>query len=185
MDFASYLLKRAGVNSPTILGKTRYQRKRDVMRSHGFRKFFITQCDKAHVSYTVREYISGHKLPNMDASYIRTTEEDRLADYVKAIPLLTIDPTQRLEKKVQDLESEREREIAELKTKLELYQTHADFSLTEIRKVQEQVSQMEDVVERWLSPEYQEEARSEYMNQIKRKYVRKRKADPVYLLRKY
>jgi integrase len=73
------VLKRSGVNRPSSgLGKSRYQRKRDVMRSHGFRKFFITQCDKANLNFTVREYLSGHKLPNMYANYIRTTEEDRL-----------------------------------------------------------------------------------------------------------
>jgi site-specific recombinase XerD len=98
-------LKRAGVNQPTaaaLTTKSRWQKKREVMSSHGFRKFFITQCDKAHISYTVREYLSGHQLPYVDASYIRTTEEDRLAEYVKTIDLLTIDPTKRLQRKVQE-----------------------------------------------------------------------------------
>ena len=52
-------LRRAGVNQPTaaaLATKSRWQKKRDVMFSHGFRKFFITQCDKAHISFTVREY---------------------------------------------------------------------------------------------------------------------------------
>ncbi len=84
-------LKKAGVNQINKPG----QKKREVMRSHGFRKFFITQCDRSGMSFTVREYLSGHKLANQDASYIRTSEEDRLAEYVKAIPLFTIDPTQR------------------------------------------------------------------------------------------
>ena len=85
------------------------------MHSHGFRKFFITQCDRCRMSFTVREYLSGHKLANQDASYIRTSEEDRLAEYVKAIPLLTIDPTQRLAKENQELKTERDDEIARLK----------------------------------------------------------------------
>jgi hypothetical protein len=84
------VLKRAGVNQITV-GNNR----REVMRSHGFRKFFITQCDKAHMPFTVREFISGHRLPNQ-ASYILRTEEETLAEYVKVIPLLTIDPAQRL-----------------------------------------------------------------------------------------
>jgi integrase len=100
------VLKRAGVNQPAaaaLASKSRYQSKRDVMRSHGFRKFFITQCDKANINFTVREYLSGHKLPNMDANYIRTTEEDRLAEYVKAIPLLTIHSESRLEQQIQEV----------------------------------------------------------------------------------
>ena len=34
--------------------------KRQVMRTHGFRKFFINQLDKAGVHYTTREYLAGH-----------------------------------------------------------------------------------------------------------------------------
>jgi integrase len=110
------VLKTSGVNRPSSgLGKSRYQRKRDVMRSHGFRKFFITQCDKANLNFTVREYLSGHKLPNMDANYIRTTEEDRLAEYVKAIPLLTIDPTQRLRQENQELRKDYLAELGDLR----------------------------------------------------------------------
>jgi integrase len=111
-------LKRAGVNQPTVEAlstKSRWQKKRDVMSSHGFHKFFITQCDKAHISFTVREYLSGHQLPYVDASYIRTTEEDRLAEYVKAIDLLTIDPTQRLQTRVKELETGQAQEIARIK----------------------------------------------------------------------
>jgi integrase len=59
------VLKKAGVNhlKPG-------QKKREVMRSHGLRKFFITQCDKSHMPFTVREYLSGHRLPNQNASYV-------------------------------------------------------------------------------------------------------------------
>ncbi|MGH9925899.1 MAG: tyrosine-type recombinase/integrase [Nitrososphaeraceae archaeon] len=48
-------LKKAGVNQVKV-----GQKKREVMRSHGFRKFFITQCDRSGMSFTVREYLSGH-----------------------------------------------------------------------------------------------------------------------------
>ena len=78
------------------------------------RKWFITQCDRSGISFTTREYISGHRLPNQDASCIRVTEEDRLAEYVKAIPLLTIDSTQRLVKENQEWKSTQSREIARL-----------------------------------------------------------------------
>jgi integrase len=48
------LLKRSGVNriQPG-------QKRRNVMTSHGFRKFFITECDKANIPFTVREFLSG------------------------------------------------------------------------------------------------------------------------------
>jgi integrase len=52
------LLKRSGVNQLKP-----GQKRRDVMPSHGLRKIFITECDKANINYTVREFLSGHKLP--------------------------------------------------------------------------------------------------------------------------
>jgi integrase len=69
------VLKRSGVNQLKP-----GQKRRDVMTSHGFRKFFITECDKANISYTVREFLSGHKLPNLDPRYNHRfrNEEDML-----------------------------------------------------------------------------------------------------------
>lgn len=103
-------LKKAGVNQLKP-----GQKKREVMRSHGFRKFFITQCDRSGMSFTVREYPSGHQLPNQDASYIRTSEEDRLAEYVEAIPLLTINPTQKLRQENAELRKDYLAELGDLR----------------------------------------------------------------------
>src|SRR5919106_2059563 len=114
-------LQRSGIRKPG-----------EVHMTHGFRKFFITQCDKAGLNFSVREYLSGHRLPNQDPSYIRTTEEDRLAEYVKAIPLLTIDPNQRLQDKVEKLESEKLEGIEELKSQLIEYKKFAEKTAAEI-----------------------------------------------------
>jgi integrase len=102
------VLKRAGVNQIAPGNK-----RREVMRSHGFRKFFITQCDKAHMPFTVREFISGHRLPNQDASYILRTEEETLAEYAKAIPLLETDPNQRLKQENKELKKAQKDYLAE------------------------------------------------------------------------
>jgi integrase len=77
--------------------------KNQVMRTHGFRKFYANQCSRAHIDYPTREYLIGHKLPGQELSYNRLTEEDRLAEYVKVIPHLTINPTQRLKQENADL----------------------------------------------------------------------------------
>jgi hypothetical protein len=82
------VLKRAGVNQIATGNK-----RRQVIRTHGFRKFFINQCDKVNIIYSVREHLVGHTMPNQDPSYIRKTEEDMLSEYVKAIPLPIIEPT--------------------------------------------------------------------------------------------
>ena len=113
-------LNRSGVN-PVRVGRNE---QRDVMSSHGLRKFFVTQCGKAHLSYTTWKYLAGHKLTNTDASYMRTSEEDRLAEYVQAIDFLTIDPTKRLQQKVKDLEGQQANEIAQLKERVEFLDKH-------------------------------------------------------------
>jgi hypothetical protein len=118
------VLKRSGVNQLQP-----GQKRRAVMRSHGFRKFFITECDKANISYTVREFLAGHKLLNQDPHYVHRTEEDRLAEYVKAIPFLTIDPTKKLEKENQDLKTTQTQEISQLKNQIQDMEPRLDKTI--------------------------------------------------------
>jgi hypothetical protein len=54
-------------------------------------------------------------LPNRDASYLGNTEEDRLTEYVEAIPLLTIDPNQRLTQENAELKKDYLAELGELR----------------------------------------------------------------------
>jgi len=46
------------------------------------------------------------------------TEEDRLTEYFKAIPLLTIHSESRLQQQIQDLQSDRHQNIEEIKRKV-------------------------------------------------------------------
>jgi integrase len=85
-------LKRSGVKTS------------EVMRSHGFRKHYVTQSIKAKVDYNAREYLVGHRLPRDDPSYDRTSDEDRLSEYAKVIDLLTISPENKLRKEVREKE---------------------------------------------------------------------------------
>ncbi|MGC1134459.1 MAG: hypothetical protein WA941_16645 [Nitrososphaeraceae archaeon] len=65
-----------------------YRNLHNVMCSHGFRKFTITQMKKAQLDFSDREYLVGHKgSRGLDVNYDRTTEEDRLQEYLKAIDL--------------------------------------------------------------------------------------------------
>lgn len=91
------LLKQAGLK----------QSRQQVMRSHGFRKFFINQMDRIKVYYPTRRYLAGHRLPGNDENYLRTPEEDRLIEYVKAINSLTISSECKLQQQVDELKSER------------------------------------------------------------------------------
>lgn len=80
--------------------------KRQVMRTHGFRKFFITNLDRAGVMWSTREFLSGHRLPGQDASYVRATEEDRFLEYKKALNLLTISSENKLRQQIKNKEND-------------------------------------------------------------------------------
>jgi integrase len=111
------VLKRSGVNKTG-----------EVMRSYGFRKFYVSQMIKVNVNYNAREYLVGHRQSRgLDQSYDRTSEEDRLTEYAKAIDLLTISPEHRLQKKVKQLEVEQSVNAEEFK--------RLKAEIDEIRKV--------------------------------------------------
>jgi hypothetical protein len=119
-------LKRSGCNSTT---------RRKVMLSHGFRKFYVTQCIKANLQENAREYLVGHQLRREDPSYDRTSEEDRLREYLKVVDLLTINPEHSLKKRVQELESEQAQEINRLKA--DIYEDREANNRTQVEmKVQ-------------------------------------------------
>jgi integrase len=134
LDTLVYIIKQ-------VLKRSGKQSNGEVMMTHGFRKFAITQMKKAKVDYSDREYLVGHRHSRgLDVNYDRTTEEDRLVEYVKAIDLLTINPEHRLQKKVNELESEQEYEIARLKEEMERNKKTVDHALAMIEAVKGAIS---------------------------------------------
>lgn len=102
-----------------LLRRSGFSTKGEVMRSHGFRKFAITQMIKAKVDYGVREYLVDlRKSRGLDINYDRTTEEDRLQEYLKAVNLLTINPEYRLRNQIRDMTRERQILTANIDTKI-------------------------------------------------------------------
>ena len=73
--------------------------------AHGFRKFFTTMLIKSNVKAEVRLRLEGHSIGITD-HYWYPPEREMYAGYELAIDNLTIDPTQRLQKKVELLERE-------------------------------------------------------------------------------
>jgi hypothetical protein len=75
---------------------------------HGFRKYFKTRAEQAMKPINV-EILMAHSV-GMSDSYYRPSEQDLLQDYLKAVPLLTIESqhipstdTQRIEKEIDEL----------------------------------------------------------------------------------
>jgi integrase len=93
-------------------------KRKEVARAHGFRKFFTTQLVNARINPEIREMLLGHKI-GLSSAYYRPTENDILVEYEKAIDVLTIDPANRLRKKVEKLEIEKS-QIDSLAKEIEL-----------------------------------------------------------------
>jgi len=88
------LCKRCGIN------------KKNIAVAHGFRKFFTTQLVNSNVKSEIREMLLGHKI-GLASCYYRPTQEDMYSEYEKAIDNLTIDPANRLQRKVETLTVEK------------------------------------------------------------------------------
>jgi integrase len=100
-------------------------KRKEIARAHGFRKFFTTQLVNARINPEIREMLLGHKI-GLSSAYYRPTENDILVEYEKAIDVLTIDPANRLRKKVETLTIEKSKvdlalsQIEEMKKRLRL-----------------------------------------------------------------
>lgn len=94
------IVQRASLRTAQIKQKHELH---EIMASHGFRKFCITQMVKAKLEYNIREFLVGHRqTTGLDRHYDRTSEEDRLSEYLKAMDLLTINDENRLRRQVQE-----------------------------------------------------------------------------------
>jgi integrase len=92
--------------------------KSNIPACHGARKFFTTQLVNSKVNPEIREMLLGHKI-GLASAYYRPTEQEMFSEYEKAIDNLTIDPSQRLQRKVETLEIEKSK-IDSIALKLQL-----------------------------------------------------------------
>ena len=83
-----------------------FRKRKKVKLIHGFRKFFKTQLLQSRVDTTIRKMLMGHDL-KLDDAYDRPSFDFIVSEYQKAIDALTIDPANRLRKKVEKLEVEK------------------------------------------------------------------------------
>jgi integrase len=101
--------------------------RKEVKLSHGFRKFFETMLVNANIHETIIRKLTGHSdNSNLTQLYSKQTESEMLSEYEKAIDSLTIDPVNRLRKKVEVLTIEKSKvdlalsQIEEMKKKIGL-----------------------------------------------------------------
>lgn len=101
----NYLIK-TGLRVPN-LDLEHNGKRHEVPQSHGFRKFFETRLIESDVNPMAVLRLVGHKGGLDNKSYFRPKEDFILSEYEKAIDALTIDPVNRLRKKVEKLEVEK------------------------------------------------------------------------------
>jgi hypothetical protein len=96
-------------------------KRKEVPRLYAFRKFFTTQLVSSKVNPEIREMLLAHKIGLASANY-RPTVEEMYKEYGKAIDNLTIDPANRLQRKIETLSIEKSRldRIEEKMKKMEL-----------------------------------------------------------------
>jgi integrase len=130
------LLTKSGLNDIAHSTETEMIRKgserKDVKRTHGFRKFCNTNMINANLKPVVKEMLLGHKTSlGLDANYYRPNENEILQEYVKAIDYLTINDEHRLHRKVVEL-TEKQSDIEIMR----LEQQKKDNQLEQMRKEQ-------------------------------------------------
>ena len=91
---------------PTAPNSTKRVRK-TISLSTGFRKHVISTFIEAELNHEIRELLVDHSTM-LDQHYFRPTEDQVLAEYMKAEPSLTIDPSMRLRKEVETLKVEKQ-----------------------------------------------------------------------------
>jgi len=85
---------------------------------HGFRKFFRTQLQESKVDVVVAEMLMGHKA-GLVGTYSKPSTEYMLNEFSRAIDNLTIDPANRLQRRVEILQVEKNT-IDDIRKELEL-----------------------------------------------------------------
>jgi integrase len=110
----THALKQSGVRKPGV-----------VHMSHGFRKFFINQCENNSSMKSLFVDVLANHDTGVKKHYLRVKESELLQEYLKAVDALTIDPNNRLKARVIQLESEQSQEIAQLKAQLHEYRETA------------------------------------------------------------
>ncbi len=95
------LLRKAGIRE--VNHNFNYGHRTPIPMSHGFRKFWMTQAVKSKMPAEQREMLLGHKI-GLASAYYRPSEDEMLDAYLVAIDNLTIEESNRLKKKVTELE---------------------------------------------------------------------------------
>jgi hypothetical protein len=137
------LLERAiweqGIRKPLTEGARRHEWK----AAHGFRKFYKSRAEQIMRPINV-EFTMGHNM-GLAASYYRPGERDVLEDYLKAIPLLTINGDNLvLQKQVEELTEKTNNNDYLLKAKFQEKDDAMTTLSDQVMKLMTEVQELKD-----------------------------------------
>lgn len=118
-----YHFIRCGLRQVEHLTESNNNRvRKSIPLFNGFRKHVISTFIEAGLNHEIRELIVDHNT-GLDANYYRPSETQVLEEYLKAEPLLTIDPSMRLQQENQVLKIDRTNLESRLDKLEELYKS--------------------------------------------------------------
>jgi hypothetical protein len=132
------------------------QARHDIMLFHGIRKYVNHALVNAGCDIIAKELLIGHSAPGLEGSYLRLTENELLAEFVKAIPALSLSQEHGLTQQVDQLRIEvadmnaLKAAYSELKAQHEKDQEFKQRLAEEIRLQQEVVREIQDIVKEKL-----------------------------------
>jgi hypothetical protein len=95
------LTRSVGIRPKSKEGKR--QARHEMMLFHAMRKYVNHCFVNAGVEVIKKELLLGHSAPGLEGSYLRPTEDELLAEFVKVIPHLTLDESDELRREVEKL----------------------------------------------------------------------------------
>jgi Phage integrase family len=101
----------------------REKKRHEFKSSHSFRKIFETKCQKAKMNHNNIKLLMDHSLGESQ-NYHRPDQDDLLEDYLNVVDLLTLSEENRLQRKIETLEIDKNKmdlfaiEIAEMKKRI-------------------------------------------------------------------
>jgi hypothetical protein len=137
------VLYASGIRTPLVLPQNVINYRRDIAMSHGFRKFFDTNCTYSGMNPIYIEWCMGHSLkgeknsyflpqPDLDGIYLDVLEgHDKSPGYLEAIDFLTINEENRLRHQVEKLNIRKD-ELESLQKQVEvLHQQEGKWEILE------------------------------------------------------
>jgi integrase len=103
------LVYKAGLRNTNSKARERSGQRYNLMMNHACRKFMKTQCSNSGMDELISELLLGHDV-GLNQVYNKPPEERILEQYLKAIPHLTIDESERQKRKVAELTAAREKD---------------------------------------------------------------------------